>query len=69
MAHHVVHGYQINSRYPNEKDVGLPLTRPAFSEPGGMRESGLERRRKMPRKRLAVDQIMTKLRQIEVIQG
>jgi putative transposase len=34
-----------------------------------MREHGLGRRRNMPRKRLVAEQIVTKLRQIEVMQG
>jgi hypothetical protein len=34
-----------------------------------MREHDLERRRKMPRKKLAAEQIGTNLRQIEVMQG
>jgi hypothetical protein len=34
-----------------------------------MRELGLGRRRKMPRRKLAAEQIVTKLRQIEVMQG
>jgi putative transposase len=34
-----------------------------------MREISLGRRGKMPRKKLAAEQIVTKLRQIEVMQG
>jgi putative transposase len=34
-----------------------------------MREHDLGRRRKMPRRKLAAEQIVTKLRQIEVMQG
>jgi len=34
-----------------------------------MREHDLGRRKKMPRKKLAAEQIVTKLRQIEVMQG
>ena len=41
----------------------------AFSEPGKLREDGLERRMKMPRKRLGAEQIVTKLRQVEVLQS
>jgi transposase-like protein len=34
-----------------------------------LREDSLERRKRMPKKRLGAEQIVTKLRQIEVLQG
>jgi putative transposase len=43
---------------------------PAFSEPGEMRELSLEGELAMPKgRRLGAEQIVTKLRQIEVLQG
>ena len=43
------------------------LTRPAFYEPGEVREDSLERKR--PEKRVEDEQIVTKQRQVEVLQS
>ena len=42
---------------------------PTFSEPGELGEDSLEKRKKMPKKRLGAEQIVTKLRQVEVQQS
>ena len=39
-----------------------------FSEPGELREDSLERSKPTPKKRLGAEQIVTKLRQVEVLQ-